>query len=362
MISSFFISLAIFFSPADSTTYELFIGSYTRDGNPGIEVFTYNATTGSTTPSYSIKSPNASYQIFTADKQFFYSVNEEGGTSSVSAYQRNADGKYSLLNSTLTGGSGPCYITYRESTKTVYVANYGSGSLSVFKTDKGKLLPVAQHITYKGSGINKSRQETPHAHQVIVSPDQQYVYVTDLGTDMIHQHKIMTEGSIVETAYDIPLKPGTGARHLTFNKKGNVVYVIGELTGTVDVFRVSKDHRFKNIQRILADTTAAEVKGSGHIQLSPNGKWLLTTNRVTIDEVTVFKVQNDGKLKKAGHQAVTKKPRMFSFDPTGKFVLVAGQDGNAVQIFAFDDVTGKMINIHQDIKITMPVCLSFIAK
>lgn len=362
MISSFFISLAFIIFPSDSTIYDLVIGSYTRNGNPGIEVYSYYGSTGHTTHSYSIKSPNASYQAFTSDNQFFYSVNEDGGQASVSVYKRNPDGKYTFMNAESTGGNGPCYVTYRESTKTVYAANYGSGSLSVFKTENGKLLPVAQHISYKGSGINKSRQETPHAHQVIVSPDQQYLYVTDLGTDMIHQHKINEDGTVAETSKDIPLKPGTGARHLTFHKTGKWVYVIGELTGTIDVFSVSKEHQFKNIQRILADTTSITVKGSGHIQLSPNGKWLLTSNRVTIDEVTIFSVQSDGRLKKVGHQAVTKKPRMFSFDPSGKHVLVAGQDGNAVQVFSFDDVTGKMTNTNQDINVPMPVCLSFVPR
>lgn len=351
------------FTTSDSTIYDLLIGSYTREGNPGIEVYQFNAVTGATKVDYTLKNPNASYQAVTNNRSFFYSVNEDGpGKSMVSAYQRTAEGKYQLLNTESTSGSGPCYVTFRESTKTVYVANYGSGSLSVFKTENGKLFPIAQHIVYKGSGINKTRQQAPHAHQVIISPDQQYVYVTDLGTDLIHQHKINTDGTLLETPTDIPVKPGSGARHLTFNKDGSFAYVISEMSGTVDVFSVSKDHQFKNIQRIIADTTRAESKGSGHIQLSPNGKWLLTSNRVTIDEVTIFSVQADGKLKKAGHQPVTKKPRMFSFDPTGKFVLVAGQEGNTVQVFSFDDQKGTMLDTKQDIRLSMPVCLSFIAR
>jgi len=270
------------FTTSDSTIYDLLIGSYTREGNPGIEVYQFNAVTGATKVEYTLKNPNASYQAVNNNRSFFYSVNEDGPEKSmVSAYQRTAEGKYQLLNTESTSGSGPCYVTFRES---------------------------------------------------------------------------------IETPTDIPVKPGSGARHLTFNKDGSFAYVISEMSGTVDVFSVSKDHQFKNIQRIIADTTRAESKGSGHIQLSPNGKWLLTSNRVTIDEVTIFSVQADGKLKKAGHQPVTKKPRMFSFDPTGKFVLVAGQEGNTVQVFSFDDQKGTMLDTKQDIRLSMPVCLSFIAR
>lgn len=350
-------------SISDSTIYDLLIGSYTREGNPGIEIYQYNTASGATKAVYTLKNPNASYQAITHNRSFFYTVSEDGpGKSMASAYQRTTDGKYQLLNTESTAGSGPCYITFREESKTVYVANYGSGSLSVFKTENGKLLPIAQHITYKGAGINKARQQAPHAHQAIISPDQQFLYVTDLGTDLIHQHKINADGTISENSTDIPVKPGSGARHLTFNKDGSFAYLISEMSGTVDVFSVSKDNKFKNIQRIIADTTRAESKGSGHIQLSPNGKWLLTSNRVTIDEITIFSVQGDGKLKKIGHQATTKKPRMFSFDPTGKFVLVAGQEGNSVQVFSFDDQKGTMNDTKQDIRTSMPVCLSFIAR
>ena len=358
LLSSFLSLIAI-----SDTTYDLMIGSYTREGNPGIEVYQYNSNTGAVKAEYSLKSPNASFQSVTSNRQFFYTVNEDGaGKSLVSAYQRTADGKYQFVNSESTAGSGPCYVTYREATKTVYAANYGSGSLSVFKTDNGKLLSIAQHIVYKGSGVNKARQQAPHAHQAVISPDQQFLYVTDLGTDLIHQHKINVDGTVEEKSKDIPVTPGSGARHIAFNKDGSVVYLISEMSGTVDVFSVSKDHQFKNIQRLVADTSSASSKGSGHIQLSPNGKWLLTSNRVSSDEVTVFSVQADGKLKKVGHQTVTKKPRMFSFDPSGKFVLVAGQEGNSVQIFAFNDQKGTMSDTKQDIKLPMPVCLTFIAR
>ena len=362
MLSTFLLSFFSLFSQpgADSSQFDLIIGSYTSKGNPGLEVYSFHTGTGASKATYSLQSPNASWQSVAPSRQYLYTVNEESGRSTVSAYQRNSEGKYAFLNSEITGGGGPCYVTYREASQTVYAANYGSGSLSVFKTANGKLLPVAQHIVYKGSSANPGRQKEPHAHQVIVSADQQYLYVTDLGTDKIHQHKINPDGTVQETSKDIPVKPGSGARHLTFNKEGTAAYVISELTGTVDVFSVSKDHQFKHIQRIVADTTAAAVKGSGHIQLSPNGKWLLTSNRVTIDEVTVFAVQADGRLRKTGHQPVTAKPRMFSFDPTGKFVLVAGQEGHTVQVFAFNDQTGSMTDTKQDIRLPMPVCLTFV--
>jgi 6-phosphogluconolactonase len=364
MLAHFLIVFSTLFSFAekDSTEYELIIGSYTREGNAGIEVLDVNLSTGKTKPNYSLKNPNASYQAISADTRFLFSVTEEGkGKSSVSAYARNNRGEYSFINSSSTIGDGPCFVAYREASKTVYAANYGAGSLSVFKTENGKLLPIAQHIEYKGSGIVKGRQEAPHAHNIVISPDQHHLYVVDLGTDKIHQHRIYADGLVDEKAVDISVPAGNGPRHMVFNQSGSHAYLINELSGTVNVFAVSNG-QFSNIQEIAADTAKASPKGSADIHISPSGKWLLTSNRVTSDEVTVFAIQKDGTLKKTSHQRVAKRPRNFSFDPTGNFVLVASQEEHKVQVFSFDDQSGAMKDTRQDILVKMPVCVNFVKK
>jgi enamine deaminase RidA (YjgF/YER057c/UK114 family) len=131
------------------------------------------------------------------------------------------------------------------------------------------------------------------------------------------------------------------------------------MSGTVDVFSIEQN-KLKNIQTINADTSSTKSpKGSGDIHISPSGKWLITTNRVTSDELTIFKIGLDGLLTKSYHQAVAHKPRNFSFTPLGDFVFVASQNDDKVQIFTFDDATGKLTNTNQDIKIKEPVCLIF---
>jgi enamine deaminase RidA (YjgF/YER057c/UK114 family) len=59
------------------------------------------------------------------------------------------------------------------------------------------------------------------------------------------------------------------------------------------------------------------------------------------------------------HQPVARRPRNFSFSPIGNFVFVASQAEDKVQIFAFDDATGKLTDTHQDLTIKGPVCLVF---
>jgi 6-phosphogluconolactonase (cycloisomerase 2 family) len=333
---------------------QLIIGSYTSKGNPGIEVFNWDATTGKATKSYSLNVPAASYQAISGD--LLFSVSEEGdGKASVSSFQKR-NGKYVPINTELSRGDHPCFILYREKSKTIYTANYSGGSVSVFQTVSGRLKPLAQYIEYSGSSTNKDRQNSSHAHMVALSPDQNTLFVTDLGTDKIYAHRIVESGLLEESRSEITLTPGNGPRHIRFNAKGDRAYLLNELSSDVDVFAV-KGSALEKIQSIPADTSAAKVKGSADIHLSPNGKWLIASNRISSNQVVVFKVEVDGRLTRVFHQNVAKIPRNFTFDPSGKFVLVASQEEDRVQVFSFNDTTGSLQDIHQDILVKSPVSL-----
>lgn len=339
----------------------MFVGSYTWKGNPGIQVYQYDRASGKSTYVRSVKAPNASYMVLSPDQRFMYVLSEENQTGAVTAYSINQlTGELSIINKQSILGDGPCYVSYHAPSKTVYTANYSSGSITVFKTNAdGSLQPASQHIVYSGSSINKNRQEKPHAHCAVVSPDNKYLYVSDLGTDIIHRHTILQDGSLSEKAVDFKVEPGNGPRHIVFNGKGTHAYSINEMKGTVDVFSVLQGD-LKKIQTIVADTTqTAADHGSGAIQLSHVGDWLLVSNRVTSNQIVVYEVQENGTLTKKHHVEVTKKPRFFRFDQHGKFVLVAGQDGDQVQIFSFDAATGKMY-LQSTLDIPVPVCIEFI--
>jgi 6-phosphogluconolactonase (cycloisomerase 2 family) len=299
--------------------------------------------------------------VVTPEQKYMYVLSEENKTGSVTSYAIDQlTGNLTLLNKQNILGDGPCYVSYHAPSKTIYTANYSSGSITVFKTNAdGSLQPATQHIVYSGSSINTSRQEKPHAHCAVVSPDNKYLYVSDLGTDIIHRHSILKDGNLSEKPVDFQVEPGNGPRHIVFNAKGTHAYSINEMKGTVDVFSVLQGN-LKRIQTLIADTVQTkEDHGSGAILLSPDGKWLLVSNRVTSDQVVVFAVQKNGSLIKKHHVEVTKKPRFFRFDEMGKFVLVAGQDSDKLQIFSFNTFDGTM-KLQSTLDIPVPVCIEFI--
>lgn len=361
---SYAVDLANYNSAVDTVKFPnkyMFVGSYTWKDNPGIQIYQYDKASGKTNFVRSIKAPNASYMVVTPEQKYMYVLSEEDRTGSVTSYTIDQlTGNLTLLNKQNILGDGPCYVSYHAPSKTVYTANYSSGSITVFKTNAdGSLKPATQHIVYSGSSVNKSRQEKPHAHCAVVSPDNKYLYVSDLGTDIIHRHTILEDGSLSEKAVDFQVEPGNGPRHIVFNAKGTHGYSINEMKGTVDVFAVLKGD-LKKIQTLITDTVQTkEDHGSGAIQLSPDGKWLLVSNRVTSDQVVVFAVQKNGTLNKKHHVEVTKKPRFFRFDESGKFVLVAGQDSDKLEVFSFNTLDGTM-KLQYTLDISVPVCIEFI--
>jgi len=313
MIATLLVSNILHFFAPDTAQHQLIVGSYTKKGNPGIEVYAVNAVTGKPKLLYTKENANASYLTLANNGKSMYAVTEGGKDASfVSAYQLDASNQFQKLNQEPIKGAAPCFIVSRPESKTVYTANYTSGSVSVFKTlDNGALLPIAQEINYSGSSIHKARQEASHAHNVVLTPDQNQLLVTDLGADKVYMHKIYADGLLDEKYTTVSITPGNGPRHFVFNNSGTHGYLINELSGTVDVFSI-RTNTLEKIQTITADTAkTTATKGSGDIHISPSGKWLITTNRVTSEQLTVFKIETDGKLTKMYHQPVAQRPRIF---------------------------------------------------
>jgi 6-phosphogluconolactonase len=54
-----------------------------------------------------------------------------------------------------------------------------------------------------------------------------------------------------------------------------------------------------------------------------------------------------------------KTPRNFVIDPSGRFLLAAGQNSNAVAVFAIDQTTGKLSFTGHSLDVPTPVCTRF---
>jgi 6-phosphogluconolactonase (cycloisomerase 2 family) len=336
----------------------LLVGSYTQQGNAGIELI--DPKSGKSLEQINV--PQASYQYLSADRQTLFSVSEQvGNKGAVYSFKKNKAGKWEQINQQLTEGDAPCHINFRKKSQTLYTANYMGGSVSVFQTKKGMIAPLAQKIEFAGRG-KFPQQTTPHAHMVVLSQDEQDIHISDLGADRIYHYRLSPDGLIEGKLNYTQFPEGTGPRHFVFSADEKFVYVVGELSGTVDVYHIQGGN-WTPVQRETIDFSKGEgPKASADIHISPNGKWLIASNRITQNSLIVFKIDRSGKLIFSREVAVGKVPRNFQFDASGKKLFVACKDENRIQQFSFNPATGEVSDLNDDIQIKSPVALLYVGR
>ena len=353
---------------SDDKNFYLVVGTYTNDQKTnGIHVYTFDAASGDfQEKSRTVDINNPSFLVVSKDKKNLYAVSEGGQGKGISAFAFDmASGKLTFLNSTSAGGNGPCYINVDEKKQTVFTGNYGGGSLSAtrLKPD-GSLSEAIQVIQHEGSSANKSRQDKPHVHAVVLSPDNKFLLVPDLGTDKVNVYRYdpaNTQSLSPATPPFATVNPGGGPRHLAFHPNGKYAYLILEMEGAIAAFdyKNGKLEARETITMLKPDFTGKI--GAADIHVSPDGKFLYGSNRGDANEIVIYSIDKNGKLSYAGRQgAGINTPRNFAIDPTGNFLLVANQNGNDIVIFKRDKKSGMLSPTGKSIQVDKPVCLKFV--
>ena len=347
--------------------HTLFVGTYTSGASKGIYSFAFDSQSGAFQALDSIQSSNPSFLCLSPNNRFLYAVNEDadslGRGGYVSAYRvRSKKGSFKRLNQVSSGGNHPCYVSILPNGKSLYVANYSTGSIGVFSIQKnGQLDTLSQLISHIGKSINKNRQERAHVHATYLSADGNYLFAPDLGIDKLMLYK--TDFSAAKIMANNPayvaVRGGAGPRHVVMHPSQPYVYLTEELTGTLSVFSF-KDGAIKLLQTI--STVAEDYKGSfgvADIHISDDGKFVYASNRGDANNIVIYAVDNNtGLLNIIGFQSTLGiKPRNFSIDPSGNFLLVANQESDNIVIFKRDSITGLLTDTGKRILVPNPVCL-----
>lgn len=349
------------------TIYNLLVGTYTTGGkSQGIYVYSFNARTGEwANKAEALGIRNPSYLAISHDSKFAYSV-AENGDGTISSFSFDAlTGKMIFLNNVSSGGASPCYVSVDDKNKFVFVGNYMGGSLSAIPIGAdGTLSTDSQTFQHQGSSI-KPNQDRPHVHAAVLSKDNRFLFVPDLGTDKVNIYT-------VDYSKPKPLAPaepafanvavGGGPRHFVFHPNNKYAYVILENTGDIASFDYA-DGKLKEKQMISMVTPGFSGKVSAaDIHISPDGKFLYGSMRGDIHELGIYSIDKKGKLTFVGRQSTLgKTPRNFEIDPSGNFLLVGNQDSDEIVIFHRNKNTGLLIDSGKRIPIGKPVCLKFVA-
>jgi len=349
---------------------QVYIGTYTQQkkGHRAEAIYRYefDASSGALHSLDAVTGvTNPSFLTFSQDRRFCYAVNEGDGGQLNAFSVDAASGDLTFINQQPTQGSAPCYVSVHSSGRWALVANYSSGSMTVFPINAdGSLAPASAVIQNHGRGPTSKRQDGPHAHCAIFAPDERYVLLTDLGIDQIRIFRFDADSGHLTAQPPASTAPGAGPRHLEFHPNGRWVYVTTELDSTVAVYAYDAEGgTLQPLQTISmlpdgleGESTAADV----HIDAA--GRFLYASNRGH-DSIAVFAIDaNNGYLSLVEIVPCGgKTPRNFALDASGAYLLVANQDSDNVVTFRVDSESGRLTATGQITSVPLPVCVKVLS-
>jgi 6-phosphogluconolactonase len=279
----------------------------------------------------------------------------------VCVFRRQPDGKLMAKGTQPSGGLATCHVCALPDHK-ICASSYLDGVLAVYPLRNGIIGARESLFRYRGKSVNATRQENSHAHQAVVSPDQRWLYVCDLGADRIWCHPLVA-GRVAPSLQDSVATPaGCGPRHLVFHPTLPRVYVLCELNANL----LSYDWDAGCGSLTLADeqpSLPGDWKGepsAAAIRVHSSGSALYVSNR-NHDSLTAFSLDGNGRASLACCiSAGGKTPRDFAIDPSGRWLLAANQKSNNVAIHAIDPETGLPMGGSADVvDVWTPVCILF---
>lgn len=355
----------------------------------GIYVSKFHSATGEfSQPELAAEIVNPSFLTISPNHEFLYAVSEDplslgpplDHASYVTGFSiDHATGKLRLINTIPTGGTSTCYLSMDKTGRYVLLANFGSGSISVVQVNEdgslGRQTAFVQHLGHGSPSVPV--QSSPHPHTILVSPDNRYVIVSDLGTDKVYIYHFDDKTGML-SPLDPPtakVEPGGGPRRFMFDHEGKYGYQLNEMGSTLITYAWDPAQGTLTQLQELSILPPGIRNNGAELQLSADGRFLYDSNRLSrynaqdhtkIDRlpgtIAVFAIDPQKhtltELRQFPSGGIM--PRNFAIDPTGQYLFALNQVSNNVVQFKINTATGMLTNTGRELKVDTPVCLQFV--
>jgi 6-phosphogluconolactonase len=206
------------------------------------------------------------------------------------------------------------------------VAYFGSGHVSIH--------PIRED---GGVGELADLQQTPaQAHQAMVAGSGKFLIVPCRDGNAINKFTLdENTGKLTPTA-QVSVAAGTGPRHIAFHPSRGFAYVINESSGTMTSYAFDQVTAQLSDPQTLSNVPAGTSENAAaHVEVHPSGRFVYGSNRLS-HSIAIYDVASSGRLKPRGHETaggLVNRPRDFTLDPDGKWMLVANQGSAEVLVF-----------------------------
>jgi len=314
-----------------------------------------------------------SYLDLSTDEDFLFAINQsplnpDDSHASVTSFSVDpASFDLSVINSQSSEGTGICHIHCSKAGDYIFAANYGSGHATALPVNEnGEIAPASSVVLGEGSGPVERRQQGPHAHQVMLDPGQNFLLVPDLGIDKVLIYAFDSESGILTPNPAQPyfsLAPGAGPRHLAFHPDGQALYIVNEINSTITA--CSYDASNGTITEINTLSTVEQdhegMKYPAAVRVHPKGKYVYASTRGENSCISTFEIQEDGSLSRIQvMEQVPNWPRDFNVDPSGTYMLVAGERSDDIRLYLIDATRGLLSETSSRLELSAPASVLFL--
>lgn len=331
--------------------YMLYASAYTgnRPGY-GVKRMEFN---GSTLKEVGKYGPAVNPSYILPEKEFLYGVEEIGDGAAVLKYPLAGDGGERYV----VPGAGLCHLV--RCGDYLYASGYVGGCLTGLRDGK-----TVCYLRHKGSGANPARQEAPHVHSAIPSPDGKHLFVADLGVDRLYQYDVQENGELTEHAVQpwVETGPGQGPRHFLFHPNGKWLYLVTELDRSLLVYQ------YDGAASILTFAEEYPLSGEGFfpdalaadIHITGDGGHLYTSVRGEDRIICFCTLKDGGQLSKVGsYSCGGQGPRSFDLSLDERYLAVANQKSGNVSVFLLDAGSGALGELAAQMEFSSVSCVKW---
>ncbi|AOZ94383.1 lactonase family protein [Paenibacillus crassostreae] len=345
----------------------VFVGSYAESADNGVYVYTFDEGKGQLKLVDTVAGlKNPTFLNVDADSHKLYAISESHSAEGnkigeiVAFAIDSTSGALNKLDRKDSVQSTTCHIQRDSEGKFLIVTSYHGGMIGLISINEdgtlGEVLDVQQH---EGHSVHPN-QDRPHPHSSFFSPDGKFLFVQDLGLDIIQAYSLNSETQQLLKKGTTHLHPGAGPRHLTFHPNGKNAFVINELDSTITSFLYQEgDGVLAELETVpTLPINFTEENGCAEIVISQDGKFVYGSNRGH-DSIVVYAFDEvAGKLTLVEHVSVEgQHPRHFAFTPKGDYLIVANRDTNNLTTFRVDQESGRLQYTGISVSVSKPVCV-----
>src|SRR5215831_1007320 len=252
------------------------------------------------------------------------------------------------------------YVSTDRTGRFLFTASYGGDKLAVSPIGENGLVEV-EAIQVIPTGRN--------AHSILSDRSNKFVYAATVGANQMLQFTFdSTTGKLTPNEPPaVSPDAGHGPRHMVFSPDNKNLYVLNELSGHVTQYAIDAAKGTLTLvdsvssvpaeaglawgvppAPVGASPAAAAPKDekpkvwAADIQITPNGKFLYSTERTT-NKIALFTVAAEtGKITYVANYATEAQPRGIKIDPSGQYLIASGEKSDRVSVYKIDQATGKL--------------------